>query len=150
MKDEILKRMELMKGKTFMYNTFNLRVTDWDFNESTERILLYTTRRTEPYDRPIEDAEAFLDQFTPIPESALEKHTETTTMAGLTVFQGGLSNQLKDILLDNIEKVRDNKDYIPQAEAISANVGQLIDLAKVEVQYMHAVAKLNKSGGGEF
>lgn len=42
--------------------------------------------------------------------------------------------ELKNVLLENIQKVRENKDYVPQAKEISNSIGQLINLAKVEIE----------------
>ena len=42
---------------------------------------------------------------------------------------------LTDTLKDNIEKVKQNKDYVPQAKEISNSISRLIDLAKIELEF---------------
>lgn len=42
---------------------------------------------------------------------------------------------LAHILQDNIKRVRDDKEFIPQAEAIASSVKTIIDLAKAEIEY---------------
>lgn len=53
-------------------------------------------------------------------------------------------SRLEKILMDNIQKVQQDKDYIPQAREVNTNIKSLIDLAKTEVEYMKTLAYFNK------
>ncbi|OFY87866.1 MAG: hypothetical protein A3F72_03055 [Bacteroidetes bacterium RIFCSPLOWO2_12_FULL_35_15] len=45
-----------------------------------------------------------------------------------------IMSKLRDTLLDNIEKVKADKEYVPQAKEISSSIGQIINLAKIEIE----------------
>jgi hypothetical protein len=52
---------------------------------------------------------------------------------------------LTQILMDNITKVQSDPNYIPQAQAVSENIGQIIQLAKTQIE-MFKVANQMQSG----
>lgn len=58
---------------------------------------------------------------------------ETGMIRSITIPENTFA-QLKDVLLENIQNVRANRDYVSQAKEISNSVGQLINLAKVEIE----------------
>jgi len=41
--------------------------------------------------------------------------------------------KLRDTLMANIEKVKQDREYIPQAKMISDSINSLIGLAKIEI-----------------
>lgn len=45
-----------------------------------------------------------------------------------------VANQLQQVLMDNIERIQNDKDYIPQAMAISKQVNTLISLTNLEAK----------------
>ena len=49
-------------------------------------------------------------------------------------FRGDTISTLKDVLMDNIKKVQQSPDYIPQATTIANTVNSLVNLAKIEMQ----------------
>lgn len=51
-------------------------------------------------------------------------------------------NDVKNILMDNIKKVQENSDYIPQANTVNQSVNSLINLAKLSLQMMSQRDKL--------
>jgi len=42
-------------------------------------------------------------------------------------------SDLRDIMLDNIKKVKESKDYIPQAKIITNSVNTLLNMAKLNI-----------------
>lgn len=127
------KKLRGMMNKRFRYGQSELTVLDYDYNEEKGRIYVYTDRKQEPYDRPADEAMSFLDQFEPIDNPTLQ-----VVVKGLMLSESNLGITLKDVLLENIEKIKNDAGYIPQAEAINNNVKSLIDLAKTEVAYLKA------------
>ncbi|MCO6499105.1 MAG: hypothetical protein J5I47_01865 [Vicingus serpentipes] len=57
-------------------------------------------------------------------------------------INGAVVSNVKQILLDNIKKVQENKDYIPQAAEINNNVKSIIDLAKAEIEMVKTIKNL--------
>ncbi len=46
---------------------------------------------------------------------------------------------VKDVLMDNIKKVQENKDYIPQAEQINKDANSIIKIAQTEIELHRAL-----------
>jgi hypothetical protein len=44
------------------------------------------------------------------------------------------ASKLSELMMENVQKIKDNPNYIPQAEAINSNVKTMIDLAKTEIE----------------
>lgn len=49
------------------------------------------------------------------------------------------STKLAELIMQNIEKVKDNPAYIPQAEAVNSQIKSMIELGKAEIE-MHKVS----------
>ena len=64
-------------------------------------------------------------------------------LPALTVDKA-VTSKLKDILMENIEKVKADKDYIPQAQAVKDNVDSILNLAKTEIEYLNALHRINR------
>lgn len=60
-----------------------------------------------------------------------------------SVIRTNASN-LANIIMDNITKLKTDKAYIPQAQEINNAVKTMIDLAKVEVEYMKTINSMRK------
>lgn len=58
-------------------------------------------------------------------------------------ISGSVLSEVKDILLSNIKSVQADKNYIPQAIEVRETADKIIDLAKVEIDYMRMLNKLN-------
>ena len=67
---------------------------------------------------------------------------QETAIANPVVLQSVISqnsSKLAEILMENIEKVKANPSYIPQAEAVNSQVKSMIELGKAEIE-MHKVS----------
>lgn len=135
MKERIEQLLKTMLNKKYRYGSATFIITDYDFNEKKERLLVYTDRKPEPYDRPMADCMEFLKSLQPVDEKKVAI-IQPVVVKGMMLSEGGLGVTLKDTLLDNIKKIQENPAYIPQAEAITNNVNSLINLAKVEVDFL--------------
>jgi hypothetical protein len=113
-------------------------------NDDAEKFTLITDKKS--FTRPYENVMDFLGLFERVPERALTPEASNNKgffMPEITVT-GAVAKELKDVLMDNIRKVQENKEYIQQAEAIKANVDSVIQLAKTEIEYLHVLDRLNK------
>ena len=129
------KRLQGMINKTFKYGVRIVVITGYFIDEDRERVFIHTDHQDNHFDRLLIDLNSLLKEFQPVEETQLDK----TKGSGLVMAQGRLGNTVRDILLDNIEKVKANKEYIPQAQAINEQIGQLLNLAKVEVEYLKVI-----------
>jgi len=49
-------------------------------------------------------------------------------------------SKIEELLMDNISKIQRDKEYLPQAREVNANIKSLIELAKTEIEYMATIA----------
>ena len=86
-------------------------------------IVVFTTGRT--YNFLPSEVQQFLNDI-----KIMENNNKPDTQ------NNALSNEdkIKQILFDTLSRVRNDKDYIPQANAICNVVSQLINVKKIEMQ----------------
>jgi hypothetical protein len=130
-------------GKTFLYGAKNHTLESYLINEQEEKVKIQTDIRF--YERGFDSIESFIDQLEPVKEISVikaDKHKEVFLPA--MQVNSDVIRQLKDVLLDNIEKVKNDKEYIPQASAVKENVDGIIDLAKIELGYITSYVNARK------
>ena len=132
-----LDRLDSIKGKTFMYNTNQLLVHAYKVNGMKVQIVTDKGWYEPSYDQ----IEKFLDDLLPVetPEESgavAEKGQLIVNQAQVT--SSGIRD-LKTILMDNIKKVQESKEYIPQAQEINNNVKSIIEVAKAEIEVLKII-----------
>lgn len=130
-------RLRSMVDKTFMVNTICYKVMNYSIQE--EHVLIGTDKKVFSIDR----ANAFkaIEMFLPAdPEPQFHSPPAKVEMQSLAG-----TSELRDILMDNIRKVREDKTFIPQAQAVSDSVKTIIELAKTEIQMHETLFKINNS-----
>lgn len=141
----LIQTAEAMKGDCYNYAGRPHYIRDWNINEERGRFYLKTDKHT--YDRTLEDAMGFLNGFEPVPKRQISKipppEDQGFRLPAMTVDQA-VTSRLKDILLENIENVKKDKAYIPQAQAIKENVDSVLNLAKTEIEYLNALHRINR------
>jgi hypothetical protein len=87
------------------------------------------------------DIQQGLNRITMLDDEPLAEvmHVPNTTL----IHRVGM--EISELLLDNIKRVKDDKEYIPQAQEINSNIKTMIDLAKAEIEYMKTLSTLQKS-----
>lgn len=133
--------LESMIGHRYMYGATNHTITRYRINKERGRVTVITDKKE--FDRPIDAAMEFLEQFEPIPGRAVAVVQDQPNLPQMQVNSSVIS-ELKDVLMDNIRKVKEDKNYIEQAEAVRQNVESVIGLAKTEIAYMEAYTRMNK------
>ena len=71
----------------------------------------------------------------------LPSHNDFRDARMSKTIMASTGQDLVEILRDNIRKVQEDKNYIPQAQEIQNNARTIIELAKVEVEYYKAFNK---------
>lgn len=71
----------------------------------------------------------------------LPSHNDFRDARMSKTIMASTGQDLVEILRDNIRKVQEDKNYIPQAHEIQNNARTIIELAKVEVEYYKAFNK---------
>ena len=137
----IEKKLQSMLNKNWQYGMHVITFKGYDVNEEKERVYLHTNERDNHWDRPFDGVSDFLKQFKPVDAEGNRKQSDLMLMGSTD-----LTAQLKGILLDNIEKVKENRDYIPQATTINNNVNSLINLTKLQLDYVKTSQKFKEGG----
>lgn len=66
--------------------------------------------------------------------SVVKKKDDGFVPVKATIMASDTIKKLQDVLLDNIEKIKADKEYVAQAKEISNSVNSIIGLAKVEIE----------------
>ncbi|MDL5050626.1 hypothetical protein QQ054_32000 [Oscillatoria amoena NRMC-F 0135] len=106
-------------------------IRDWKFENDT--LFIVTDKGT--FTAEFTDVDAFLKKFTPADTSKLSLQVVRPQLE-TQVFSDGLLSGLRDTVLGNIERLKKEKDFLPQATEINNQVKTLIDLAKTELDFI--------------
>lgn len=130
-----------MLNRTYLFNAVSHKILTYKI-ENDKLTLVSDKKWFAPIE--VQHSGRFLEQFLKTEEDEATSGAETlpaTVVPMPEVLQ--VSSSLKDVLLDNIKRVQENKEYIPQATAINENARTLIDLAKTEIAY-HRIKRVNQ------
>ncbi len=136
---EEMERIEDMIGKVVMYRGRNIKVKGYVVKD--DRIEIKTNGN--PVITSAEKLSDTLDEFLPVSDELDSADKEK----GLQVFGNNKSNldDLEGILMENIQKVRENKDYLDQAKEINSQANSIIKIAKTKVDMVREMRKLQGS-----
>jgi len=125
-------RLEKLLNKTFIYKQEHITIRDYFEDPDNASFKITTDKKT------ITIKEADVSSFI---EACLPVEDENTRAVESIRQTDGLITTLQQTLLENIENVKKDKDYIKQANVINSSVNALIGMAKLQVQ----VSRLKKS-----
>lgn len=119
-----------MVGKTYQYGGNIHYVISVTPNDDEEKFTIKTNR--QEYHRKYEAGTDFLSHW---------QETSTVSQAAVPAVavmekENTMVDKLTDLLMDNIEKVQSNPEYIKQAQAINNNVNSIINLTKLKLDVM--------------
>lgn len=135
-------KLENMEGKTFQYASQIHYVQKVMIDETTNKFQIKTNINT--YERPIENLETFLKYWKQTDGSlvVLEQSNEKQSLAVFFEQENNQCTSIVNNLNEMTEKVKTNKDYIPQAKAVNDIAKTWIALAKTK---MELIKTLNHS-----
>lgn len=138
---DIRSKLEGMAGKSFVYNESIIKVKGYKF-EDPDFII---STDAGPVRFSFTDLHQKLSEFKELPkaEKGLEVAGKGTGIVANSLLGGNAMHSLRDTLLENIEKVKADPNFIPQAKAINDSIGQVIDLARTEIEYHKLLKKLD-------
>lgn len=117
------RKMKHFDGREFMFHTYR---------EEKGKITIVTN--SEWLETTVFDIQVFLESFTEIPQDSVPIYKPEQKLPVLKTVNNETPSKLCEILLDNIEKVKNDRDYIPQASAISNAAQVIINLARLEIE----------------
>jgi len=133
-----IKKLEGMIGKSWADkggNEFNFLSLNVDGDICT----IATDSKWQKTD--IYDIDVFVEKYTPIDSKSIttilppkdNSPASPATHLQSSVIPNATMSSLAKTIIENIEKVKKDKDYIPQAKNMSDSVNTLIGLAKIEI-----------------
>lgn len=137
---EIETALTKMVGQVVNYNRKNQKVLRFELKEKTVRI----TTDVEDIVLLVEDFHDALPHFLPAedqtPSIIQQPHADSAAVAtsDSTVIRS-TSGWIIENLKDNIQRVKRDKEYIPQAAEVVNNVREIINLAKAEIELIKAM-----------
>lgn len=142
-KEQVNRVLTGMVGKLYKYQGTNHRVLRFS-NETVLRIVTDKKDLTFMHDdfdpKDFEElAEAVADPV--LPDKVADSYRDRPTVPMLMNSNSLITNKgidIANILMENIDKVRSDKNYVAQASAINDTVKQFIELAKTEVALINA------------
>jgi hypothetical protein len=126
-----INALERMIHKQFMYRSKHITIRDYFKIENEE--VLQIVAEPDNFRLAISDLNDFLKQCLPVED-------EEDLKGKLTIVN--TSNQLspiQKILMDNIRRVQNDKDYINQAQTINKSVNALISTVNAQINLQKAL-----------
>lgn len=132
--DEIQKKLDSLVGESWLYNGRVVEVKGINRNDGQIRIV----NQGNTIIFPEEKAEEKMEEFLPVEH---EKEGAGEEKLALQVFQkdGQQMESLEDLLMENIQKIKKDPEYLPQAKAITNNVNSLLNINKQKIQMLREI-----------
>jgi hypothetical protein len=136
---ELKQKLDEIVGKIFNYKGKNINIEKYKDVNGTNVVIFADGR---PMNFLTNEVEPFLDALL----DPLEKEkTETQVMVPkkeMITFEPTKDNtQIKSILMDTLQKIKDDPKYIAQASSICEVVGQMVAIQKNEIQMLGIINK---------
>ncbi len=132
------RQLQALLNKALKYGTATLSLTGYE--EIDDRVYLHSNLRHNHFDRPADDLYALLKEFEIIDNAAIVRANQTDSLLNLA----GDATQLKDLLLDSIQKIKEDPNYIKQATAINNHVNTFVNITKLQFDFAKEVNKMNE------
>lgn len=138
MTTELKKQLDAIVGKTFNYNGKNVNIDGYKEVGGTNIVVFMP----KPRNFLINEIPDFLfDLMEPL-EKDLTPAQVGVPKNELQVFEPTKENAtVKATLLETLAKVKEDKDYIPQAQAVCNVVSQIVNVQKTEIKMLQLVKK---------
>jgi len=133
MTEETIKKADALIGKTFNYNRKNIVIERYKEVSGTNLVFFDNQSRIicNIYCTELDD---FIENlFEPL-EKDLQPYQVAVPVNELAVFEPIKDNEsVKRTLLETLEKVKNDKEYIPQAKAVVDIVNSMVNVQRSEL-----------------
>jgi hypothetical protein len=158
-KNKILAKIEPMVGKQFMIDGIVERITFYILQQNSISVETDSRKRSFSEDQfmewakkclPVQDDLEVLEEDMGIAHGnskmapAVQNAASVNTVVYQPSFTSNNFSELRNILMKNIEKVQESKDYLPQAVAVRDNVQSVIELTKNEIEYAKVLNRMSR------
>ncbi len=136
MNEHLHKRLQSLINMPVKYGMKVITITGYICNDDKGRVYIHTDERDNHFDRTYDAVPTLLKEFTPA--TVIAKSDQMEVVVNNT---NNMVDTLKDLLMDNITKVKNDPGYIAQAKEINKNVNSILNLTRLQ---MEAVNMQNK------
>lgn len=140
MEKETINKLESIVGKNFSYKGKNIEILKYKPVGGTNVVIFMPS----PKNFLESELENFFDELGSPLEEELKLNQVAIPEKKLQVFEPTKENEtVKATLLETLQKVKEDKNYIPQAQAICGIVNQIVSVQKTEIQMIDLANKIN-------
>ncbi len=102
------------------------------------RMKIHTNEKEDHFDYTLEDVPDFLSKFKPLRKVTA---VQTSDKDALLIIAAN-AERLKAILVDSIEKVTKDPNYVKQATVINNNVNTIVNITKTQLDIAKVVNRM--------
>lgn len=155
-----LEKLQKLSRNTFLFNGQEVKV--YYAKEEGSQIKVVTDKQV--ITRPMHEAENLYNEFQKLESKSeiyfssqnkksmtnqdqgnrygqIEQKPVQVQLPSIVEANRGSLNELRETLMDNINKLKTDKKYIDQSKEINNNVKTIISLAKAEIEYLKLLRK---------
>ena len=129
----MLQKLIDLIDKEFEYRGKNITIIKVKYVGTS--FVVFTNRQTMNFFE--NEVDTFINELQEVKIKQIKKFTPMEITTKEEVKGIAVTSNIKQTLLDTLEKVKRDKDYIPQANAICNVVSQMINVMKVEIQILN-------------
>ena len=138
MKTEITEKLDAIVGKEVNYKGKNITIEKWKLVNGVN-IVIYTPS-------PLNFLESEITEFLESLYEPITKEKKVTEVLvpknELVHFESTSDNKIiKESLMDALQKVKDNPEYINQAKSVCEIVNSMVNIQKNEIQMLSIINK---------
>ncbi|MEP0166205.1 MAG: hypothetical protein ABJ006_10015 [Balneola sp.] len=140
---QLKERIDQMIGATYMYRARTVKVRGYSQVDNEVRIHTATT----PVITTLTGLGDTLDEFLPVQGDSSIVTGGGGGFGGNALVMQSNSNTLTDlegVLMDNINKLKEDPAYIGQAKEMANHAGKIIDISKTKVEMVKEMRKANQ------
>lgn len=131
-----LMKLKEMIGKTFLYKGKQITICNYHVLGEEGKTQIDIEDENGKPATPIKtpDLTKFIEFCLPVDDTNGDEPGNNAVSTEVVQQTNGLLSTLQQTLLDNINQVKTNPNYIKQANVINSSVNSLIGLAKIQIQ----------------
>lgn len=139
MTTELKNRLDEVVGKEFNYKGKDVTITKYKDVGGTNIVIFMDDRPTNFLLSEIDD---FLKDLYPPLKKEVTPAQIVVPKNDLLVFEPTReNNEIKNMLLETLRRVKEDKDYIPQAQAVCGVVNQMVNIQRTEIQMLNILTR---------
>ncbi len=144
--DKIKSKLSELLNVNVKFGISEFQIVDYKYDNG-EMIIEVSDRDTPFIYNSVNSCLDFINDLIPIKSLSLNQVTSKIEKRNDIAYDN-IATMLKEIILDNITKLKTDSKFIPQANAINSQMQSLINLKKLEIEDKKLKMMLEKKSKG--